>query len=239
MTKLSQNILKKIKDAHIKPRPKWQFIAMHATLWIIVVISIIFGSLATSVIFRILSGTDWEVARMAGKNPIHSFALILPYVWFVFLGLIILVGSKLFSKTKAGYRHKPIFIVLTSVLISLIIGIGLYLAGVGNIVQKKLITNVGPYADWQQTRNQIMSAPERGVLVGKIIKINPQKQLMVVDFKSQKWTVNISNTKFKNSIKPRIHVVVGVLGQKTGQDTFQANRIVPWKREFIHIPRNR
>lgn len=237
MTNLSQNILKKIKKECIKPRPKWQFIAIHILLWSTFLSSIILGSMAISVILRILGGTDWEIARRAGKGSLHSFALILPYIWLIFLAITVFIAHKLFTKTKKGYKFRPIFIAMASVLISLIIGGIFYYIGLGHVVQKNLI-KVKPYASWQQQRNVIMMNPERGILVGKIITIDGYKELLIMDFKNTKWAVDISKARPKNNFKIRIDTVIGMTGKKTGMDTFKANKIMPWRREFIPKPKN-
>lgn len=229
MNSISKIVLEKIKKAKMLPIPKWRFAAMHILLWAIVLISIILGSIAISVILRSINGIPWEVARMAGRGPIHSFILVLPYIWIGFLALILFTANNLFAKTEKSYRYKPILVVAGSVLISLLLGIALYFAGAGHVIERGLINNVRPYADWQNRRDSMMVAPDRGILIGKVMQISPKINLIIIDLKSTKWTVDVTQAKFKNDFVPQINLDIGVLGNKTGKDTFKAERVMLWK----------
>ena len=185
--------------------------------------------MSISVIIRIISGAEWDVVRRAGGGHIKSFMLVLPYIWLVLLGLIMFVANKLFIKTKKGYRYKPVFVVMVSIFISLVLGVALYFVGAGHAVERGLMQNIGPYAKWQQKRDSMLVEPGRGVLVGKVIQISPGVNLIVIDFKSTKWTVDTTKAKFKNDFKPQIDLSVGVLGKKISKDIFEADRILPWQ----------
>lgn len=229
MTSISKIVLDKIRKTKILPIPKWRFIALHILLWAIVFISIVLGGIAISVILKSINGIPWEFARKAGKGPVHSFFLVLPYLWIGFLALILFTANNLFAKTEKGYRHKPILVVLGSVLISLALGIALYFAGAGHAIEKGLMNNVRPYAGWQERRDRTMVAPDRGMLVGKVIKIVPNANLIIIDLRSAQWKVDTAQAKFKDNFTPQINLNVGVLGKKTGQDAFKAERVMLWE----------
>jgi hypothetical protein len=228
MMKLSRSVINKIRKEKIRPIPRWQFITLHVLLWSAFLVAIILGAMAFSVIFKLVSGVEWEMVRRIGKGPIHGFFLVLPYLWLVILALVLYLASKLFEITKKGYRYKHIIIVLASVVISLVIGIVFHFVGIGHSIERNL-QQVPPYARWSETRDRVMVAPEKGVLVGRVIDIKPEKELMIIDFMGEKWIVDISEAIAKDDFKPEVGFPVGMLGEKVREGIFKADRIMPWR----------
>lgn len=228
MTKLSKTILDKIKRGKIKPIPRWQFVLMHFLLWFAYILAIVFGALAFSVIFRLIKGVEWEMIRHA-KGAIYGFLFVLPYLWLIILGVVLFLAGKLFEKTKKGYRLKHIIVVLSSVAISLVLGMVLYFVGVGHSVENSLTEKIGPYAEWRENRDRFLVAPDDGVLAGKVVDIKPEEKLMIIDFMGTKWNVDISEAISKNDFQPKVGRPVGLLGEKISDDEFRAYRIMPFR----------
>ena len=229
MTKLSKNILDKIKKDKIKPIPRWQFISLHILLWTAYLLAIAFGALAFSVIFRLIGGVQWEMVRLAGKGPVQGFVLVLPYLWLIILGVVLFLAGKLFEKTKGGYRFKHVVVVLSSVAISLILGMMFYFVGVGHSVENSLTEKVGPYAEWRDMRDKFLVAPDNGVLVGRVLDIKPKEELMIIDFMRTKWVVDISEAFSVDNFQPQIGRPVGLAGEKISDDEFKADKIFPFR----------
>jgi len=230
MMKLSKSVLDKIKKNKILPRPRWHFVALHILLWSLAVAAIVFGSIAFSVIFGIIGGVEWEIVRRVGKGPIHSFVLILPYIWIALLGAVLFLASRLFEKTKKGYRHKHILVVGTSIVISLAIGATLHAVGMGRFIEDNLNNKIGPYAEWTRHRERIMVAPDDGTLVGEIVELKSDEEIMILDFIGKKWAVDIDGVEFKDDFEPEVGVSVGVIGEKIKEGEFKADRIMLWKQ---------
>ena len=229
MTKLSKSVINKIKREKIKPIPHWQFVILHVLLWSAFLIAIILGAMAFSVIFRLVGGVEWEIVRRIGMGPIHGFFFILPYLWLIVLGIVLYLASKLFEITKRGYRYKHVIVVLISIAISLFIGMVFHFVGVGHSIERNLIQHVGPYAKWSEVRDKVMVAPDKGVLVGRVIDIKPEKELMIIDFMGEKWIVDISKAIAKDNFKPEVGFPVGMIGEKIKEGIFKADRIMPWR----------
>jgi len=222
-------ILKKIREQKITPIPRWRFIALHILLIIALVASIALGAMAFGFILRTIGDVDWEIVGRAGKGPVRGFFLILPYIWFAFLGAVLYLSGKLFSITKTGYRYRPYLFVLLSIALSLIIGAILYFSGAAHFVENGLADRVKPYAKWLEKNEQMLVAPDEGTLVGMIISVNKEKELMIVDFMQHEWIVDISKAIYKKDFKPQAGRPVGAIGEKTGEKTFRADKIMPWK----------
>jgi hypothetical protein len=229
MNKISEMILNKIKEQKITPIPRWRFIALHILLLIALVVSIALGAMAFGLILRTIGDVDWEIVGRAGRGPVRGLFLILPYIWFAFLGVVLYLSGKLFSITKTGYRYKPYMFVLLSIALSLISGSILYFAGAAHFIENRLADNVKPYARWMEKNEQMLVVPDQGTLAGMITSVNEKSELMIVDFMKHEWTVDISKAVYKKDFKPQVGRPVGVIGDKTGENTFRADKIMPWR----------
>jgi hypothetical protein len=229
MNKLSEAILKKIRNEKIMPIPRWHFMALHVLLFVALVISIALGAMAFGFIFRSFGDVDWEIVGRAGRGHVRGFLLLLPYIWFAFLGIVLLLAGELFSKTKTGYRYKLILTVLLSVVISLILGAIFYFAGGAHSIENELANRIRPYAGWMEKREKVFVAPDEGALIGMVVDIKKDEQLMIVDFNHMEWTVDISKAVYKNDFQPEIGRPVGVIGEKIEEGIFRADRIMSWR----------
>ncbi|MBU1152058.1 hypothetical protein KJ632_04520, partial [Patescibacteria group bacterium] len=102
--KFAKNILKKIRDQHISPRPRWEFLLKDYTMWVAFGLCVIIGGIASSVtIFRLIN-SDWDVYERTG----HSFASFafesMPYFWILLFALFVVIAYLNFTHTKKGYK---------------------------------------------------------------------------------------------------------------------------------------
>lgn len=233
MSKLSHRILRKIKKEKVTPKPKWYFMLMHTLLGTAILTSIIIGGIAVAIVIRHFTLTDWQLARQFAGGPVRSFIMLIPYIWLIFIGITILLADLLFKHTKKGYKIEPWKLAIASILISIILGGLFYIAKADKPIEEGLKRNLRPYEQWQNRRNQMFAAPEKGVLAGEIIEINSDEEWIVVDFKNKKWLVNISEAHTPIRIGFEVGMKVGMLGEMIEKGHFKATRIAPWKKEML------
>ena len=82
---LSKNVLKKIKEDKIEPKPKWIFSLRDLAFWAIFAISLVLGSISTSLIIFILRSNDWDLYKRLGHGLFKFVLITLPYFWLIFL----------------------------------------------------------------------------------------------------------------------------------------------------------
>lgn len=232
MNKLSSKILQKIKKEKVTPRPRWYFILMHTLLGTAILTSIIIGGIAVAIVIRHFTLTDWELARQFAGGHVRSFFLIIPYIWLIFIGLTIFLADLLFKHTKKGHRIELWKLVAASVALSIIFGSLFYFTKTDQPIEEGLRKNLRPYEQWENKRNQIFVAPEKGVLAGEIVRINQDEEWIVVDFKDKKWLVDISDAMMRGELTFEVGMRVGMIGEMIDQDHFKAKRIGPWKKEM-------
>lgn len=238
MSDISKSILKKIEEKHIKPIPKWQFVLLHVGLFVMFGFAILFGSMATGIMLFHISRTDWEIVpRLAGG--LHSFIYVLPYMWIIVVGLMIFLATLVYKHTHKGYKLKPSVVVAVSIIASLLIGSILFATKSAEGIERALRENVQSYVQYQELRDKIWQAPERGILPGKIVDIQKDSLMLLDDFSGKRWEVDIEDVTLPPfAPKPKVGDKVIVIGEKTGRDTFTAEGIRPAPEVLRKFKRN-
>ena len=65
---ISKDILNKIKEEDIKPKSKCSFIAKNVIFWAVFVLTLILGSLSTSIAIFMLRNNYWELHQKIGQS---------------------------------------------------------------------------------------------------------------------------------------------------------------------------
>jgi hypothetical protein len=235
MTKLSSKVLDRIKKEKVTPKPKWYFILMHSLLLLTVTISIVLGSIAVAIVIRHLTSADWELIHIAIGGKVRSFIILLPYIWLLFIGIVLLIADRLFKHTRKGHRIPAWKVALGSVMISVCFGLIIFAIRADRPVEKGLRDYVKPYAEWQEYRQKVFNAPERGILIGRIAEIHPKAEWMVIDFMHQEWLVDISSASLYREFKPYVGLPIGIKGKKVDNFHFRASQIAPWRTVKMKI----
>ena len=230
MTSLRKSIIDKIKKENIKPIPRFYFILIHILLLILILFAIFLGALSVSIIIAVINGVEWEVVHKVTGMKFASFLMILPYLWFLVLGVVVFVAGKLFERLKMGYRYSHFFVAIGVVVLSIFFGLILYFMGVGNFTEGHLTDNFKPYERWSEIRDRSMVAPDNGVLVGKVIDIESDKEVIIIDFLRDSWEVDVSDALFVKDFELQLHKPVSIFGERTGAGEFKAEKIMPWRK---------
>lgn len=227
MSKLSTSILDKIKQEHVKPKPKWWFVLMHTSMWTAIVISILVGSIAMGVLLHEFSGAEWEHIGRLDHDGVPGFVLMLPYVWFVMLGLTLLLSYHLFAHTKKGYKHQPYAVVAATALISVLLGVGMYITRTAERFEEVMIERIPPYAQYMKIREGLLVSPEHGIVAGIILDKEEGVLIILNDVMNRQWKVDIRNARYREAVVDVGRVVLA-LGEVDGAHDFTATDIKPF-----------
>ena len=232
MKNVSEEVFKKIKEENIKPKPYWHFTTKNYFIWFLFGISIILGSFAFSMILFIFRQLDWDIYRYLGDSFVKTVFISLPYLWLTFLILFIGVAYYNFIHTKRGYRFRFISILLISLIISAIFGVGLYFNGfsesLGNIFSEKI-----PYYNrLVYTCEKQWMQPQKGLLAGIITGTDFSKNsIILTDCNNFQWEIDISDTVWKGRLIPSIGLEIKLIGKIQDTANFKAIEIRPWQRK--------
>ncbi len=189
MPPLKHNILASIKEKKIRPRPRWQYVALHALLTISVIWSVIVGSFAFALfLFEFSLPERPYVDLVMDKKPL---AIYLPYIWAVCMLVAIVVGYVLFSRTGKNYKFHTLLMVGILLVGSLIGWYGLYISRAVHWWDEQLRHFDPRYRDIRESIIREIPSPESGVLPLRIDNIE-KENIYWTDPRGQKWQVILS-----------------------------------------------
>ena len=225
---LSQEVLKKIEEKHIKPKPRWTFLLKDYAVWILGALALFSGGLAFAVVIYMVKNNDWEVYKNINGSLPQFVVLTMPYFWLIFLAVFILVAHYNFKHTKTGYRYRLPAVIGVSIVLSIGLGGFLYGAGVGRAIDDVLSENApGFYRVFVNRRLDMWARPERGLLLGLITTVNNPQEFELLDFERRTWAVSAFDAAMPPFIKIESGGRIKMIGEKTGENAFHAVMIMP------------
>ena len=225
---LSDNVLKKIEEEKLTPKPRWQFLLRRSTLWGVAIAALIVGGLATSVILFVVTYNNWDLYHYVHDGKLFFIARSLPYAWFLLLGVLLFVAEYNIRHTERGYRYTIHTIVFGSMALSVVLGGGFYMLGVGEALDDHMTDRVPYYTRVANPTGALLTKPERGVLGGVVVSVPmSEEQFELKDFHGKLWVVQLQEVQEINGVRVQVNRKVLVVGEKHDDDTFIATRIRP------------
>lgn len=237
METIKQEVLEKIKNKEIIPRPRWFFSARNITFWIAFIVSILVGSVAFGVILFVVNDHDWTVYANLHQTFLQYLFASLPYFWIVWLVLFTAVSYIEFRNTKKGYHYIPYIVIFGSILISVLFGTGFYLLGIGEKTHNLFAEDVPYYRTIIFDRKGQWSDPERGLLSGTVVGMENPTQFLLRDWNGKLWQVTMMNVNSGNTIFVNPTAQVRIVGEQADSAIFMAYEIMPWRNDTRRAPR--
>ncbi|NTV41093.1 MAG: hypothetical protein HGA61_02360 [Candidatus Moranbacteria bacterium] len=224
MTTTSEKILKTIKEAKVKPQPKWKFLVKNWSFWIMFGISLLVGALSFSVMLDLIIFHDWDIYFYLHKTFLQYVLLSLPYVWIILLIIFLGVAYFHFTHIKGWYRHRVYLVVSASVFLSFVCGIIFFFAGLGKTIDRIMTRNLPIYGRVKINKENLWNHPEEGLLSGKIIRLEDENKFILEDFFGKKWSVRDSGIGLSGR-NIGIYEEVEMIGFREDSDRFVARNI--------------
>ena len=192
MTKKSirDSILADIHEKGIRPRPRWQFIALHILLWGSFSITLLAGIIAVSFLFLEINMPERVFMDYLSDRPV-LFLRILPFIWGIGALIALTLGSLLFSKTGRGYRFSLITMMGVLIFGSLLGGWILYATHVPHFGERQMQRFVGGYGDMRVKIRGGAPRPEDGHLLVRITRRDPMFWVGQ-EINGHEWTVTLT-----------------------------------------------
>ncbi len=238
MKNLIQKTLKKIKEEHIVPEPRWKFLVRKLGAWLVLSGIILLGALFVSVIYYLLRQLDWELPRMMHHSVAVYGLSVFPYFWLfwvIILGGVAFMGIR---KTESGYRFNWLKIIITISVTVLSLGFFLFSFGWGSHFDRVMRCDIPYYAQHVITKKKQWMQPRKGFLAGRIKSISKSKKEIVLnDLNNQQWEIILS---LNTLIAPRVLLKSGktikIIGKREKKYKFKATQIRPWlgKNETVN-----
>lgn len=225
---ISREAFDEIKEKHIKPKPKWEFILKEYVIWIFAGASFLVGSLAVAVIIHMIRNNDWDLyERVSGNLPSFIFAT-LPYFWLLLLSAFIALAYYNFKHTKSGYRFSLRLLVAGSILASVFLGVFFYNFGLGWTIDKAFSARLPFYDRLIFHRRMIWDNPERGMMAGRVVSDLGGGDFRLRDLDDKIWMIHGQISSTTPWAHPGEREMIKIIGETMDNFNFRARELRPW-----------
>lgn len=238
---LSEQVIKKIEQEKIFPKPKWSFFLKNYFVWSLGALSVLFGAISFSLIIYLFKDGSELSHNNFGATFWEVFLGIVPVFWLIFLGLFTFIAFLNIKNAKRAYKYSPALIFVSSIIVSIALGATLYMFGASQKFDNLLGRNAHPflYKNFMNPQIDFWSEAEKGRLAGIISEVNSDKSFFIVDIDSNRWLVYYTNLSSGRGMELRSGILVKCFGKKISDTQFEATEIMPMVpgKEFFNSPR--
>ncbi len=226
MNDISKEILEKIKNEKVSPKPKWYFLTRNYFFWIMFIINTIFGGIAFGMILLTITNLDWDIFNYLGMSLPKALITSIPYLWIIILLFFIFVTYYNFVHTRTGYRYRFILIFVISLSISIFLGVIFYQYGLTEVVEKHIKSRIPGYHRLVFTGENQWMHPEKGLITGMIAKMDVQnKSIWLKDYFENEWYIDYSKARIRGNISLTEGLNIKIIGNKVSEEKFSAAEI--------------
>ena len=221
------NFLSKLKKE--RPTSRWIFISKTVLFWSMFVLFILIGVFSTSLIIYFVFNNDLDINKTTLNTQIKIILNSLPYIWIIITAGFFTISYFNFKNTETGYKYLTIKNIIITFIGSIILGIFFYNIGFAKFLDIKLQDSIPIYKNYMMQHMQtIWNNPDNGLLVGKIINIKSDGEIVLKDYNNKEWNILITeNTNIKGGSIINISGGIKIIGIKVDNDIFEAKEIRP------------
>ena len=233
-----EEILHKIKDEKLQPKPRWQFLLKDYVVWGIGALALFLGAISMSLIFYMSRYADLGLYNRAGGRLWEKLFLIFPFFWIICLLFFVFVMFYNIKHTKKGYRYPLPLILAFIISASVILGGVFYSVGFGERIDDELGRRAPFYDRVINPHVDFWSQPERGRLTGMVVSKTDDDEYVLVDRGQGEWNIIISDAKQSPNAKIEVGKPVRLLGKIESGHRFEVAEIIsmmPGKGFFEHL----
>ena len=233
-----EELLHKIKDEKLLPKPRWQFLLKDYVVWGVGALALFLGAISMSLIFYMSRYADPNLYNRAGSRLWEELFLIVPFFWIICLVFFVFIMFYNIKHTKKGYRYSLPVVLAFIVGLSVILGGVFYAIGFGERIDDELGRRAPFYDRVINPHVDFWSQPERGRLTGMVVSSPNENEYVLVDRERGEWYILTSSTKQSSEQKIEIGRPIRLLGDIESEHRFKAKEILPMmpgKGFFEHL----
>ncbi len=232
---LSGKILDRIEKENIQPASRLRMRLQTDGFWILWFFSILIGAAAVAGTLFVFLHNDWKFYSAVYDNFLDFIFDTLPYIWFLTVVVFILLAHQNVRHTKYGYRYPFGAIILLSVLSSLIVGVCLYVIGLGNFIDQDVGGYIPLHSTLIETQESRWNQPEKGLLAGTLTYVAPDfSSFEITSFDGHKWRLGAENLEHIDLLILSENTEVRVVGiaetHGFDPDLFHPCLVLPWMK---------
>lgn len=221
---ISEKVLNEIQNKNVKPKPRWHFRIYEITIWSLGTITTICGAVAISTTLFVIAIAPIKFEPVTHDNIVRFWIEFVPVLWLVLFACFVIATDYTLQKTKRGYRYGLVFLTLSSIILSIILGYIGFLLGIGEVIETKVGDKIPFHSSSQMMIQKIWYHPERGLLIGTV---DMEHDLILTAKNGEMFTLDISDIPeyekkyFNNSS------IVSIIGTSTATGDFFVCMILP------------
>jgi len=231
-TSLKDKLFSTIEHEKLQPRSRLFFQCKECSMWLLWLASVLVGALAVAVSLFVVAHRQYALYEATHENFLTFMVQVLPYLWFVMFGLMVVAAWYNFRQTKRGYRYSLVSIIVSSMLVSLALGAALQLLGFGYLADTTLGQQLDMYMSQEKIERQLWQQPEGGRLLGTYAgQVGAATSTVwLIDTAGTKWQIIATDLFPRDQALLRSEQPVRVLGASTGTSSkqFHACGVFPW-----------
>jgi len=227
MSEIANKIMKKVKDGAVTKIPKWRFVSKRVFIWGSLVVAIVLGAFAVSMMMFQIVNVDWDLLPRVAPGAGFGLFKIVPYFWLLIAVLLFVFVYFDFRNTRKGHRYNGGVVIGVSLLIAFVLGLGAYFIRTPERADE-MFRQMPFYEDMHMGREMMWNAPDVGVLAGVIIEIRDGKAIILEDMIKHVWEVDIEKAKIGKGVGEKVLAVgdrIKAVGEIISLGKFRAEEI--------------
>lgn len=231
-TSIKDRVFSTIDEQNVAPRPCYVFWCQNSAMWLIWLLTVLLGALATAVLLFTSTYRYYDIYEAMHDNFVTFFLQALPLLWIVAFIVLMLVAMQGLRATRRGYRLSPALVGGSSVGASVVLGVAASALGFGFVVDRALGEYAPMYYSAAEREQQMWQQPEEGRLVGHAAqdKAEIEPQIRFIDSVGVVWEVDVQELQPLDQDLLRSEQHVRLLGKQlsTQPARFIACGVFPW-----------
>lgn len=228
-------ILQKIESNEITPDSKAWWLLREYILWLLWGISVAVGSLAIALIIYNTIYASYSAHEITHPTLMVFIIDILPVLWLCVLLLMALLAYINVRYTRRGYRYSYLFILGSSIALSVFGGGLLYTSGWAQTLDYSLGERMPMYSSVIKKDRGMWHQPAAGRLLGTVTFVEGQYTL--TDRASTSWQINLSHFASTTHLRLTKSPLVQLLGHLDEQTkSFLVCHIMLLDKKTMHKP---
>ncbi len=224
---ISSKVWQKIADKHLKPLPRWRFLAKELVLWGLFFVFLLVASIFFAFILLEFLNADWDLYPQLTGSLVDYITMIFPYFWLICLSVVVVFAYYNFSLTRRGYKYGLLWIFLGTICLSGVLGAVMYFTNLGQWLDSVSQTYLPGHRLMVSRQPELWNRPEEGILGGQIIVLALPRFIEIRSFDNHDWLIILPTIDARMPLRPG--KFVKILGEVVGPDTFEAKEIRPWR----------
>ena len=231
-TSIRDRVFSTIDEQRVEPRSKYLFLCQNASVWLVWLVTVSLGALATAVLIFTSTYRYNDIYEAMHDNFVTYFVQALPVLWIVAFIVLMVLAARGLRATKRGYRFSPWLVGGSSVGMSIFLGMFASVLGFGHLVDKTLGDYAPMYHSMAEREEQIWMQPAEGRLIGTV-KGESRPGVALIDFvdvSGQVWTIDMAELRSFDRELLNSRQQVRILGEEMqgASPVFHACGVFPW-----------